>query len=89
MEIEHTVSKVEKKVKEISLSVESFNNYMGSYKDILRSDLSARYHYRPRDRRLYVSSTSDTCDRRDRYDVQEICAELIKMLCFAPLTESI
>ena len=36
MEIEHTVSKVEKKVKEISLSVESFNNYMGSYKDILK-----------------------------------------------------
>jgi len=35
-ELEHTVSKVEKKVKEISLSVESFNNYMGSYKDILK-----------------------------------------------------
>ena len=35
-EVEHTVSKVDKKVKEISLSVESFNNYMGSYKDILK-----------------------------------------------------
>ena len=35
-EIEHTVSKVEKKVKQISLLVESFNNYMGSYKNILK-----------------------------------------------------
>jgi hypothetical protein len=43
MEIEHTVSKVEKKVKEISLSVESFNNYMGSYKDILKYPLNDYY----------------------------------------------